>query len=311
MINFIFQLATYARYQKRFLLLFPDNTDYYIRSTAILEQLAGGHRQNASSLQLVIDQVTKFSARVQRSVYIDYTTFDTTTDERSQTREQATGSHRVHGARRSTSDAPSRSTGSRHRQTNVNDIFLDAHQLIRFHLQLIIASASRDNIHKISMKKLIVDGTTRLMNCLSFPTDEILEEQARSNLIFHCCIHEWCWFEDQILRDAYDEVMKYSFPIYRDRAYLSDVGLKILQQRFRYHNGHLAPMNILKTRIREISRNEDDSVQVNVERPIADVEHCILYARWHRLSDAFLFESYRALNIVGSQKRKEFLNESD
>ncbi|KAH0464994.1 hypothetical protein IEQ34_005097 [Dendrobium chrysotoxum] len=39
------------------------------------------------------------------------------TEERSQTRKQASGSHRVHGAIRSTSDAPSRSMGSRHYQS--------------------------------------------------------------------------------------------------------------------------------------------------------------------------------------------------
>ncbi|KAI0503517.1 hypothetical protein KFK09_014451 [Dendrobium nobile] len=82
--------------------------DYCIRSTAILEPLVGGQGQNASSLQLAVDQVAELSSRVQRSVYIDYTTFDTTIEERSQGRDE--------GARRSTSDAPSRSMRSRRRQ---------------------------------------------------------------------------------------------------------------------------------------------------------------------------------------------------
>ncbi|KAL0917751.1 hypothetical protein M5K25_012837 [Dendrobium thyrsiflorum] len=91
--------------------------DYYIRSSAIVEPLAGGHGENASSLQLVVDQVAELSSRVQQSVYIDYTTFDTTTDERCETRERGTSSRRDHGARRSTSDAPSRSSGRPHRQS--------------------------------------------------------------------------------------------------------------------------------------------------------------------------------------------------
>ncbi|KAL0921344.1 hypothetical protein M5K25_008407 [Dendrobium thyrsiflorum] len=91
--------------------------DYYIRSSAIVEPLAGGHGENASSLQLAVDQVAELSSRVQQSVYIDYTTFDTTTDERCETRERGTSSRRDHGARRSTSDAPSRSSGRPHRQS--------------------------------------------------------------------------------------------------------------------------------------------------------------------------------------------------
>ncbi|KAL0905518.1 hypothetical protein M5K25_023942 [Dendrobium thyrsiflorum] len=91
--------------------------DYYIRSSAIVEPLARGHGENASSLQLAVDQVAELSSRVQRSVYIDYTTFDTTTEERSQTKERGASSHGVHGARRSTSDAPSRSSGRPHRQS--------------------------------------------------------------------------------------------------------------------------------------------------------------------------------------------------
>ncbi|KAL0903132.1 hypothetical protein M5K25_027486 [Dendrobium thyrsiflorum] len=85
--------------------------DYYIRSSTIVEPLARGHGENA------IDQVAELSSRVQRSIYKDYTTFDTTIEERSQTRERGTSSHRVHGARLSTSDAPSRSSGRPHRQS--------------------------------------------------------------------------------------------------------------------------------------------------------------------------------------------------
>ncbi|KAI0503617.1 hypothetical protein KFK09_014551 [Dendrobium nobile] len=90
--------------------------DYYIRSTAILEPLAGGQGQNASSLQLAVDQVSELSTRVQRSVYIDYTTFANTTDEMSQSRAEGLDSQRAQGPRRSTSDAPSRSRRSRRNQ---------------------------------------------------------------------------------------------------------------------------------------------------------------------------------------------------
>ncbi|KAI0504007.1 hypothetical protein KFK09_014954 [Dendrobium nobile] len=89
--------------------------DYYIRSSVILEPLAGGGGQNASSLQMAADQVAELSARAQQLVYIDYTMFDTSTEEDQHRRERAESSHRHQHSRRSISDAPSRSMGSRHR----------------------------------------------------------------------------------------------------------------------------------------------------------------------------------------------------
>ncbi|KAL0914174.1 hypothetical protein M5K25_017684 [Dendrobium thyrsiflorum] len=96
--------------------------DYYIRSSAIVEPLAGGDGQNASSLQLAIDQVAELSARVQQSVYIDYTTFDTRTGEQIETGEQRPGSYRAQGPRRSTSEASSRSMGSMQREPAQGDL---------------------------------------------------------------------------------------------------------------------------------------------------------------------------------------------
>ncbi|KAL0923679.1 hypothetical protein M5K25_007745 [Dendrobium thyrsiflorum] len=81
--------------------------DYYIRSYELLEPLSGRHGENASSLQMVVDQVVELADRVQRSVYIDYTTFDTNTFEQPHHRPQA-----PQGSRRSSSNAPSRSTGA-------------------------------------------------------------------------------------------------------------------------------------------------------------------------------------------------------
>ncbi|PKU81827.1 hypothetical protein MA16_Dca003843 [Dendrobium catenatum] len=95
--------------------------DYYIRSSAILEPLAGGGGQNASSLQMAIDQVAELSARVQQSVYIDYTTFDTSTEVEQQRREHTETSHGQQHSRRSVLDAPVRSMGSRHRRNVVPD----------------------------------------------------------------------------------------------------------------------------------------------------------------------------------------------
>ncbi|KAI0528579.1 hypothetical protein KFK09_001121 [Dendrobium nobile] len=68
-------------------------------------------------------------------------------------------------------------------------------------------------------------------------------------------------------------------------------------------------MGILKIIISEIGRKQDCYVEVNVEKPITDVDHCVLYTRKHTLLDAFLSESYRKLIIVASQK--EFLNIKD
>ncbi|KAI0507344.1 hypothetical protein KFK09_013466 [Dendrobium nobile] len=73
-------------------------------------------RSPGERLVLAVDQVSELSARVQRSVYIDYTTFDTTLPEMSQTRDAGIGSHGSQGPRRSTSDAPSRSRRSRRQQ---------------------------------------------------------------------------------------------------------------------------------------------------------------------------------------------------
>ncbi|KAL0914478.1 hypothetical protein M5K25_014827 [Dendrobium thyrsiflorum] len=96
--------------------------DYDIRSSAIVEPLAEGDGQNASSLQLAIDQVAELSSRVQQSVYIDYTTFDTRTGEQIETGEQRPGSYRAQGPRRSTSEASSRSMGSRQREPAQGDL---------------------------------------------------------------------------------------------------------------------------------------------------------------------------------------------
>ncbi|KAI0498366.1 hypothetical protein KFK09_021607 [Dendrobium nobile] len=72
------------------------------------------------------------------------------------------------------------------------------------------------------------------------------------------------------------------------------------------HNGYFAPTSILKIRIGEIRRKEDGSVVVNVKNPIIDVQHCILYTRWHTLSDAFLSEKYLELNIIDGKKNEFF-----
>ncbi|KAI0501995.1 hypothetical protein KFK09_016940 [Dendrobium nobile] len=102
-------------------------------------------------------------------------------------------------------------------------------------------SPSRDFLHIIPRKKLIYDGTIRLTKSTSYPMDEYLEEKSRSNEIFRCCLHEWSWYEDDSLWDAYHEVIKSQYPMYVDGEIITDMGWKFVQQRFRDHNSHLAP----------------------------------------------------------------------
>ncbi|KAL0914245.1 hypothetical protein M5K25_014571 [Dendrobium thyrsiflorum] len=122
---------------------------------------------------------------------------------------------------------------------------------------------------------------------MSYPTDDNLEQ-----------------------KETYDEVLKCRYLMYMDGKGLSEVGWSwtFLQQRFRDHDGHFALMSILKIRIGEIGRKEDGSVEVNAEKLITDVDHYVFYTRWHNLSDAFLSESYRKLNIVADWQyiQKEF-----
>ncbi|KAI0518916.1 hypothetical protein KFK09_006353 [Dendrobium nobile] len=171
-------------------------------------------------------------------------------------------------------------------------------------------SPARDFLHIISRKKLIYDGTIRLTESMSYPMDEFLEEKARSNEFFRCCLHEWSWYEDDSLWDTYHEVIKSRHPMYVDGETITDMGWKFVRQRFTDHNGHFALINILSTRINEITQKKDGSVVVNAENPITDVQHCILYKRWHTNQDGFLSEKYKELNIIDG-KKKEFFNIKD
>ncbi|KAL0909961.1 hypothetical protein M5K25_020880 [Dendrobium thyrsiflorum] len=116
---------------------------------------------------------------------------------------------------------------------------------------------------------------------------------ARSNEIFRCCIHSWAHLEDCTLWNTYGEVI--TIPSCTDEAGLNEEGWRFLQRRFMQQVGHLPPINIMKARILEIRRRQDGSFELIVDNPTADINHCILYRKWHPAADTFLVNTYENL----------------
>ncbi|KAL0908362.1 hypothetical protein M5K25_022852 [Dendrobium thyrsiflorum] len=165
------------------------------------------------------------------------------------------------------------------------------------------------NTPRIPLNQLIMQGSSRLRECLAHSTDDRLEEMARSNEIFRCCIHSWAHLEDCTLWNTYGEVI--TIPSCTDEAGLNEEGWRFLQRRFMQQVGHLPPINIMKARISEIRRRQDGSFELIVDNPTADINHCILYRKWHPAVDTFLVNTYENLIYWPGNKRKEFLDASD
>ncbi|KAL0903702.1 hypothetical protein M5K25_028101 [Dendrobium thyrsiflorum] len=165
------------------------------------------------------------------------------------------------------------------------------------------------NTPRIPLNQLIIQGSSRLRECLAHSTDDRLEEMARSNEIFRCCIHSWAHLEDCTLWNTYGEVI--TIPSCTNEAGLNEEGWRFLQRRFMQQVGHLPPINIMKARISEIRRRQDGSFELIVDNPTADINHCILYRKWHPAADTFLVNTYENLIYWPGKKRKDFLDASD
>ncbi|KAI0507697.1 hypothetical protein KFK09_013825 [Dendrobium nobile] len=236
--------------------------DYYIRSSAILEPLAGGGEQNASSLQMAVDQVAEFSARVQQSVYIDYTTFDTATEADHQSRERAGSSHGQHHSRRSVLDAPSRLKGSRHRQTVVPDPHRHSIHTPSMGYDFTGAGPSAPHwsphVGQSSQPGHIYYGTQY--------------EQPGEQSLFPMAIPQW------MSSLHYSRMYSHNF----DASSSAETKQWITEGTIRVRESLSYPIDEdleARTKIGEIARKNDGSVVVNVENPITDVQHCILYKR--------------------------------
>ncbi|KAL0912764.1 hypothetical protein M5K25_016164 [Dendrobium thyrsiflorum] len=142
---------------------------------------------------------------------------------------------------------------------------------------------------KTPLKQLILQGSSRVHRCLALPTDDVLEEKARTNQIYWCCVHSWSWKEDTLLWETHTDLMRY--PSYIDGASLNEEGWKYVQREVSQHATHLAPISTLKARSSEIKRREDGSVVEFVENPMSDIANCILYHQWDTKADTFLLKT--------------------
>ncbi|KAL0913883.1 hypothetical protein M5K25_017375 [Dendrobium thyrsiflorum] len=167
----------------------------------------------------------------------------------------------------------------------------------------------KSDTDKTPLKELILQGSSRVHRCLALQTDDALEEKARRNDIYRCCIHSWSWKEDTLLWETHTDLMGY--PAYVDGASLNEEGWKYVQREVSQHAAHLAPIRTLKARSAEIKRREDGSVVEFVENPTSDIANCILYRKWDTKADAFLLKTYDNLSFIPGRRRKEFLDAAD
>ncbi|KAH0465511.1 hypothetical protein IEQ34_005614 [Dendrobium chrysotoxum] len=121
-----------------------------------------------------------------------------------------------------------------------------------------------DATRTVPTKQRIRDGSRRLRESLSFPTDEILEAKVTSNELFRCVIHSWDDDQDCLLWHKHDEVKK--IKEYRAGPELRDVGWNYLQHSFSVHDRHLVPIDFLKGRIQELGLDKEGIVEPGIGR---------------------------------------------
>ncbi|KAH0465516.1 hypothetical protein IEQ34_005619 [Dendrobium chrysotoxum] len=162
---------------------------------------------------------------------------------------------------------------------------------------------------RIPLKTLIMEGSSRLKECLAHTSDDALEEKAILNEFYRCCIHSWSNKEDSILWERHSIAM--TIRSYREEDGLNKEGWQYVQSKGMKMLGHIAPISFLKARYAETRRRQDGSVELIVNNPTADINRCILYKKWDSMADAFLASTYDNLIYWPGKKRKQFLDASD
>ncbi|KAL0914780.1 hypothetical protein M5K25_015159 [Dendrobium thyrsiflorum] len=141
------------------------------------------------------------------------------------------------------------------------------HKIVTYDKGNIALVSSGRESWRIVITKERVKGSSRVHRCLALPTDDVLEEKARTNQIYWCCVHSCSWKEDTLLWETHTDLMRY--PSYIDGASLNEEGWKYVQREVSQHAAHLAPISTLKAISAEIKRREDGSVVEFVENPMS------------------------------------------
>ncbi|KAL0908003.1 hypothetical protein M5K25_022464 [Dendrobium thyrsiflorum] len=128
---------------------------------------------------------------------------------------------------------------------------------------------------KMPVKTLIMEGSSRVQECLVQFTYDALEDKARLNEFYRCCVHSWSDKKDSVLWERYSIAV--TICSYVDEEGLNNEGWQYVQSKGMQMFGHIAPMKVLKTRLAETRRCQDGSVKVIMDNPTADISHCILY----------------------------------
>ncbi|KAH0461266.1 hypothetical protein IEQ34_008841 [Dendrobium chrysotoxum] len=81
----------------------------------------------------------------------------------------------------------------------------------------------------IPLKTLIMEGSSRLKECLAHTSDDALEEKAILNEFYRCCIHSWSNKEDSILWERHSIAM--TIRSYREEDGLNKEGWQYVQSK--------------------------------------------------------------------------------